>query len=228
MRLWVLSIIILSANGFALLESSDRSLGEFTGRISKLNTPAGLLRIRVQFQNLRYLTRGDRVDFWSQMGSAQKCQAIIKGKSNDYLLLQAPFFQRCAKHVHFTVGAFLHFYSQDLLDNIQKGKEVIDILLKKRMALAARKRRFEKELGSYHNKVEAVNERYQVLQEKLAKEWRETLSDLENNKSIVLKNIQNTELKLHEVDYKLQQYRVSDQNLELDRWSLDQRLYFKK
>ena len=227
MRLWPL-YILFSLNGFALLGPSEASLGEFTGRISRLNTPAALLRIRVRFENLRYLTREDRVDFSSQESSLKRCRAIVKGKTNDYLLLKVPSWEQCTRHVHFTVGAFLHFYSQDLLKNIKKGKEVIDILLKKRIALEARKRRFQKKLESYGNRVEAVQGEYQVLREKLEKELREKLSDLENEKSLVLKDFHRTEIKLNNLDYKLEQYRVSEQNLELDRWSLDHRLYFKK
>ena len=225
---WVLCII-LSFNGFAaLLKSSDRSLGEFTGRISRLNRKAGLLKVRVRFQNLRYLVRGDDVDFKLQMASHKNCRGKLMGKSNDYILLKILSAERCFKHIRFTTGAPLHFYSEDLLKNIEKGKKVVDILLKKRIALEAKKRRLQKELASYGNKTEAVGERYQILKKKLEKEWRETLDDLEKEKSIVLGRFKNAENALDDVDYKLQQYQVSDQNLELDRWSLDQNLYFKR
>ena len=227
MRLWPL-YTLLFLNGLPLLESSEHPLGEFTGRISRLNTPAALLRIRVRFENLRYLTRGDRVDFSSQENSLKRCQSTVKGKTNDYILLKVPFWERCTRHVHFTVGAFLHFYSQNLLENIKKGKEVVDILLKKRIALESRKRRFQKELESYDNKVGATHEKYQVLREKLEKKLRGRLSDLENDKSLTLKDFHHTEIKLNNIDYKLEQYRVSEENLEIDRWSLDRRLYFKK
>ena len=96
------------------------------------------------------------------------------------------------------------------------------------MALVAKKRRLQKELEQYVSKVEAVNKRYQVLREKLEKEWRESLVDIEEDKSVDLRQFKNTEIQLGELDYKLERYRITDQNLELDRWSLDKRLYFKK
>ena len=227
MRAWILYTSFATL-GLAAFQTSDHSLGEFAGRISKLNAPAGLLRIRIQFSNLRYLNRGDRVKFKTGMGSTHTCQAVIKGKSNDYLLIQVPFFARCHKYLHFTVGSYLHFHSQDLIKNIEQGKEVIGILLKKRIALDARKRSFQKDLEVYEKKVQTTNDRYQVLMEKMAKEQRQVLRALADDNSLALKNIAEVEDRINKVDYKLEQYKVSDQNLELDRWSLDHRLYFKK
>ena len=37
-----------------------------------------------------------------------------------------------------------------------------------------------------------------------------------------------TQSRLNELEHKLQQYRVHDENLTEDRWSLDPKLYFKK
>ena len=90
------------------------------------------------------------------------------------------------------------------------------------------KGRLERELDTYPDKVDAANKRYQVLREKLEKEWREVLTDLEDDKSVALRQYKNLEILLHELDYKLERYRITDQNLELDRWALDHRLYFKK
>lgn len=209
-----------------MLQTSDRSRGEFSGRISKINKRAGLLRVRVNFQNLRYLIKGNRVEFWST--SSKRCSSEVLGKTNDYILLKVPLFDRCFRHVLFTTGAFLHFYSDDLVKNIEKGKEVVDILLKKRIALDAKKRRLERELYAYSTQVETINQKYEVLKARLDKEWRKTLDNLEDQRTAAMRNLKNAEINLGDVDYKLQQYRISDHNLERDRWSLDQRLYFDK
>ena len=228
MHRWILCAFLSFQVVSAQLQSSDRSLGEFTGRISHLNRKAGLLKIRVSFQNLRYLIKDDYVHFWSEITSQKKCQGKLMGKTNDYMLLKISSLEYCFKNIKLTTGALLHFFSEDLLENIKKGKEVIDILLKKRIALEAKKRRLQKELASYDNKVEAIDERYQILKKKLEKESRETLRSLEDEKTVTLRNLKNNEANLNDIDYKLQQYRISDQNLELDRWSLDHTLYFKR
>lgn len=209
-------------------QTSDRELGEFSGRVSRINDQAQLMRVRIDFSNMKYLNKEDAVEFWTQMNTKNRCKGIIKGKTNDYLLLRIPFFNRCVKSVYLTVGAYLHFYSDDLLKNIEMGKEAFDLMLKRHTALSARKNRFERELQTYPEKVDAVNKRYQTLREKLEKEWRESLMDLENDKSVTLREFKNLEIQLGELDYKLEKYRVRDENLKLDRWSLDHRLYYKK
>ncbi|MCY4644159.1 MAG: hypothetical protein OXB88_06025 [Bacteriovoracales bacterium] len=210
------------------LQSSHDNLGEFSGRIAKLDMELGLLRIKVDFHNLRYLLEGNQIDFRSQMGSGKNCRAEILGKSNDYLLIKVPFFDECVKYVHFTVGAYLHLYSKDLAKNIQKGKEVLDLLLKKRISVESRKRKFQKKLTSYEERIEATNERYSVLRQKLEKELQGVIDDLDNDKIIAERNLKNAEIELKKIDRKLELYRVSDKNLEEDRWSLDPRLYYKK
>lgn len=228
-----IALLFIFGNSFAqeyprTAITTDRNLGEFSGRFSKINPQAQLARIRVQFDNLRWLNPGDRVQFWTDARTNFKCTAVLKGKSNDYMLVSIVDYDRCLANAGVTAGAYVFMYSQDLVNNIDKGKETIDLMIKRRMALGAKKRRLEKQLEAYVNKVEAVNKRYEVLRAKLEKEWRQSLLDLEEDKSVDLRDFKNTEIKLGELDYKLERYRVSDQNLELDRWSLDKRLYFKK
>lgn len=209
-------------------KTSDYDIGEFRGRFSKLNAKARLARIRVNFDNVRYLNPGDKISFWTNAIKKTRCEGILKGKSNDYILISILDYFSCVKRVGITPGAYVYMHSKDLVSNIERGKETIDIMLKRRMALVAKKRRLQKELEQYVSKVEAVNKRYQVLREKLEKEWRESLVDIEEDKSVDLRQFKNTEIQLGELDYKLERYRITDQNLELDRWSLDKRLYFKK
>ena len=37
-----------------------------------------------------------------------------------------------------------------------------------------------------------------------------------------------SQARLSELEHKLQKYRIEDENLKEDRWSLDPKLYFKK
>lgn len=208
--------------------TNDVELKQFSGRISRINSKAKLMRVRISFSNVRYLNRGDIVEFTTEDNKTIRCKGIIKGKTNDYLLVRIPNIDACSQNVSLTVGAYVWLESQDLLKNIQTGQEVIEILLKKRMALKARKKRLNRELKAYTSRVDAINSRFEVLQKKLMKEWRESLSEIEEDKSLSLRQYKNTEIRLDDIEYKLEQYKISDNNLELDRWSLDHRLYFKK
>ena len=107
-------------------------------------------------------------------------------------------------------GAYLHLYSKDLAKNIQKGKEVLDLLLKKRISMESRKRKFQKKLTSFEEKIEAVNERYSVLRQKLEKELQGIIDDLDSDRIIASRNLKNAEIELKKIDQKLELYRVSD------------------
>lgn len=222
-----LGFILIFSNLFAGI-TSDREIGEFAGRFSKLNPKAELARIRIKFENIRYLNRGNELYFWTGPHRNIRCHSILQGKSNDYILVKVTDYQKCLTKNGIAVGAYVRFESFDLVDNISKGKEAMKIMLKRRMALGAKKRRLQKQLDSYVNKVDAVNKRYEVLRLKLEKEWRESLLDMEEDKSVDLRAYKNVEIQLGELDFKLEKYRITDQNLELDRWSLDHRQYFKK
>jgi chromosome segregation ATPase len=139
-----------------------------------------------------------------------------------------PDYESGGKRVHFTTGTFLHFRSEDLLENVKIAKELIEILQKKRFAMEAKKERHQRDLSGHVEKVDAVNKRYEVLRQKLEIEWQKELSSLEEDKARTFLEFKNAEARLNEIDYKLEAYRIEDHNLKLDRWSLDPSLYLRK
>ena len=170
----------------------------------------------------------DKVEFWDQRDSDKRCKGYVVGKSNDYLLFKVPSINFCKTKVFLSVGAYLQFFSVDMLNNIKMGKSLIDILLKKRLALSGKLRREEKSLDSFIEKVNSVNARYQIIRDKLEAEWRDQIAALEEDKTTSLRNFKDLERRVDELDQKLERYRIEDENLKLDRWALDPRLYFKK
>jgi hypothetical protein len=210
-------------------ESTKDEFGShFTGRVSRLNSPAKLLRVRTDFENIKFLNRKDRIEFWSDSFPDLRCIASLEGKTNDYFLIKVPDYESCVKRVHFTTGTFLHFRSEDLLENVKIAKELIEILQKKRFAMEAKKERHQRDLSGHVEKVDAVNKRYEVLRQKLEIEWQKELSSLEEDKARTFLEFKNAEARLNEIDYKLEAYRIEDHNLKLDRWSLDPSLYLRK
>ena len=222
-------IVLFSLSSMALpLRPLELSLGEFSGRVSKMDSKAGLLRVRVGFENLGYLLIGNYMNFKADRSSKRNCRAKLMGKTNDYLLIKVFSFEQCAWRVKFTVGSLLYFSSKDLMDNIEKGKELLSILLKKRMALKGMRKNIKDELKSYEGKADLINDRYDILKEKLEREREKALAVLERKKSTVRDSLKGLEDKANDVDYKLEKYRIFDQSLDVDRWSLDHRLYFVK
>lgn len=209
-------------------EATVEKEGLFSGRMSTLSEVGSLIKVKVDFSNLKYLNKRDQVEFWGEQNKKRKCSAIVMGKSPDYLLLKLPNIAECKKYVNLSRGAYLYFYSTDLINNIKMGSEVVDILLKKRLAVKSKVERRRKELAQHIEKINAVNEKYDVLLSKLQEEWDREINHLEEDKIETSRNFQGLMTRLDEIDYKLERYRIEDENLKIDRWSLDPREYFRK
>ena len=118
--------------------------GFFSGRISSLNEAAGLIKVKIDFSNIRYLNKKDRVSFWDQAVKLKKCKGFVLGKTNEYLLIKVPYFEFCKKMAYVKEGAYLKFFSQDLVNNLKMGREFVEVLKKKRLALLAKVRKTKK------------------------------------------------------------------------------------
>jgi len=202
--------------------------GIFSGRISKNNPDAKLIRVFVEFDNLKYINRKNRIEFWKSDAPSKKCKGYILGKSTQYILVKILKYDICSRKVPLGRGFYLKFYSPDLVDNINTGRDLVKILLKKRLGIKGQLEKAEKNLKGHVEKLEGVNGRYDILRQKLEQEWSNELTYLEEDKANTLRYYKDLEVRLDEVDHKLEIYRISDENLKLDRWSLDPKFYFKK
>lgn len=218
-------IFFLSFSVFATYKDDE---GHFAGRVSKFNLEAGLLRVKVEFPNVKYINKKDRVELWNQQRMGRRCLAYVTGRTSDYILFKVPNAEDCSKTISLDHGVYLEFFSQDLVNNLKMGREVVEILLKKRLALQSKMSRSQKEIDAHIEKVNAVNLRYEVLREKLVAEWQKEIQNLEEDKINALRNYKGLEIRLDEVNHKLEKYRIEDENLALDRWSLDPKLYYRK
>jgi len=212
----------------AASSSQGKSMGLFSGRISRLNEEAGLIRLKVDFANMKYLNKRDKIEFWDERGPELKCKGYIIGKSNYYLLLKVPEFFFCKKLLFVAEGGYLRLFSQDLVNNIKMGRELVKILLKKRLALNSKLLGNQKSLDNHIEKVNAINLRYKVIRDKLEAEWREELGLVEEDRLSAFRNYKDLQGRILDIDNKLERYRVEDKNLKEDRWSLDPRLYYSK
>lgn len=216
---------------FLLTISASASLnkeGVFSGRISKNNPDARLIRVFVDFDNLKYLNRKNKLELFKSDNPAKRCKGYILGKSTQYLLIKIPKYEICSRKIPLGRGFYLKFYSEDLVQNIKTGRELVKILLKKRLGIKGQVEKAEKKLKAHVEKMEGVNRRYDILRQKLEKEWANELTYLEEDKVNTLRYFKELEVRLDEVDHKLEVYRIADENLKLDRWSLDPNFYFKK
>lgn len=202
--------------------------GFFSGRISRINQEIRTVRVKVDFDNIKYINAKDKLEFWDEKNETLKCKSFVIARTAEYILLKVPDMKYCIKFLNFTTGAYFKFYSEDLKNNILMGKEVVGILIKKRMAIEGQMDLRNKEIQSHTDKVAAINARFTLLRTKLEEEWQKELHDLDEDRSFSLKTYKDLQRRRDEVDQKLEQYKLKDENLTLDRWSLDPNLYYKK
>jgi len=87
---------------FLLSFSAQASLnkeGIFSGRISKNNPDAKLIRVFVEFDNLKYINRKNKLEFFKSDAPENKCKGYILGKSTQYLLIKIPKYEICARKI---------------------------------------------------------------------------------------------------------------------------------
>ena len=219
---------IASLSSFGINGEAGEESSVFSGRISRINNTAKLIRLKISFENSKFLRKRDRIEFWNETYPEKKCNSYIEARTSEYLLLRVPLYDICISRVHASVGSYLHLYSPDLSSGISVARDLVDVLKKKHLALTARELRFQKEVSGFVEKMDAVNKRYEVLRQKLEIEWHKELTALEEDKVKSYMSYKHTQSRINELKHKLQQYKVHDQNLTLDRWSLDPKLYYKK
>ncbi|MAZ48322.1 MAG: hypothetical protein CME65_07145 [Halobacteriovoraceae bacterium] len=200
----------------------------FPGRVSRINPTAKLIRLKIEFENAKFLNKNNRIEIWNESFPERRCLTYLEGRTNDYLLLRIPEYKKCRKTIYFATGSYLHMYSPDLENSLVTAKELVQILQRKHMALNARLSRYQSEVDGFIEKVDVVNKRYEVLRQKLELEWQKELTALEEDKTRAYQNFKQTQARLNDLEFKLRKYRVRDQNLKEDRWSLDPNLYYRK
>jgi hypothetical protein len=206
--------------------SNDKSL--FSARIAHVNDKASLIRIFVDFHNAKFINQKDSLYFWTPHMEQKRCLAYVLARTKDYLLLKVIDYKICESHLKFYQGAYIQLASEDLNSNMKIAVDLMQILQKKRLAVASKLHHEKKQLDNYIEKIESINVRYDVLKKKLEQEWQQELENIQLDKLKTLRNFKAYEVRLGEIDHKMEQYRVHDQHLEWDRWSLDPQLYYKK
>lgn len=220
--------IHLLATSLSLHAAQLAEEGYFSGRIAKINKEINVIRIKVNFENIKYLNPKDQFEFWDEKNDSKKCKGYVLGRSSVYILAKVPDVINCEKLVYLTAGSFFRFYSPDLANNIKMGHEVISILVKKRMAINGQIDLKNREMSNYIERANVINARYEALKDKLEQEWQKELHAVEEDRLYTQRSYRDLERLRDEIDQKLELYKVKDENLTLDRWSLDSNLYFKK
>ena len=218
------SFFIVLGAWAALPENKD---GIFEGKLDHINEKVQLVRIHTTAPSVKYLAKGDRVYVGDHSGVTE-CRGDVVARSREHVLLKLLNFKFCSRNLSIARGVWLKFYGQSLAEKVAKGQKLVQVLLKKRLAVLSQLGEEKKDLRRQNEKIDIANRKYGVLRDKVAMEWKEALTRLEGERSGMLKKREEFERRLVEINKQLERYRVEGQVWEWDRWSLDQRFYFKK
>ena len=207
---------------------SKNDLSVFSGRVSSFHLEAKIIKFKLNFANIRYLSKGNKVKFWTEYQNNYQCQGIVLVRSSFHILVKVSKISQCNSLSPFVVGKYYFFGSKDLRNNIETGKDLIKILLKKKIALRGKIKQKNKMNETFLNKEDAVNNRYEILKKKLELERMKKLGELKIDQENILKSIENLDERLNAVNVKLEKYRVDDKNLIEDRWSIDPSYHYFK
>lgn len=230
MKISFLRLLFLLIFCFASITSA-KDLSQFNGRIQAADFETGFVKVRLEFSNSRFLRKGNYIYLWApdvNYTDTNSCAGSIIGKSPNYLLLRLKEIKKCKMLINFTPGQSISLKSEDLSQNIIVAKELKTILNKKRLALTSRVQTLKDLIDSHPERLNAINKKYESLIDQLNLEWKKSIQKIEQENIYNLQEFKNFAMRLDEVDFKLEKYRIEDDNFYTDRWSLDPSLYQKK
>lgn len=195
--------------------------GTFTGRISRLNPEASLMRVRLDFVNAKFLRTNDGIEFWNEGMPMIRCQAAIVGKSGEYFLLRVYEWKLCIGKVGFSVGSHVYFESKDLEKTLITAREMVKVLLQKRMLLQGQTTNKDNDVNDQSSQLSNINARYEAMIERIKKEWNDAIKGLSAAKSANEIELNSLKAQLDEIDFQLERYRIEDANIKKDRWAID-------
>lgn len=195
--------------------------GTFPGRISRLNPQSSLMRVRLDFSNAKFLRTNDGLEFWNEGMPKVRCQGSIVGKSGEYFLVKVLEWKLCITKVGFSVGSFVLFESKDLEKTLGTAREMVNILIQKRMILQSLTSTKENDVNDQSSQLENINTKYEAMIERIKNEWNEAIKGLTSEKFANQLELNSLKAQLDEIDFQLERYRIEDANFIKDRWAID-------
>ena len=202
---------------------SSEDISMFAGRVVRIHQGAKTIRIRTTDDRVKYLNSNDRVQIWNKDYPDRKCTTRVINKTTAYLLLKVPDLKRCMRKNFFTTGVVLQIDGIDLKRNLKIGKELRSVLKKKQLASMAKKVRAEKQLARVSELKLSLQERYDILREKLEQEYQKELALIEEDRVNSVELLTNSNKELNDISFKLMRYSIDDE--KKSRWSLDQNIF---
>jgi hypothetical protein len=227
-RHFFLSLFFCTTLLFCLKDIYSAEPGVFSGRLFKINEVGNFVSFVVDFQNMKFLNKQDRVQMWRQENPQVSCSGVLISKTSEVILLKLNDVQDCQKKIGLATGAYYRMNSFEFESRLDEVEDIYKILIDKEFALRSLILRNESDLSKFESRMKAVNERYKMLESKLKAEWKNDIRLIEEERGQLQKKIVDYQISRNDVLFKMEKYKKGDNNLKEDRSALDSRYFFTK
>ncbi|MBL7664729.1 MAG: hypothetical protein JNM93_06315 [Bacteriovoracaceae bacterium] len=196
---------------------------KFSGRVSDRDETERIFKIRVENNNTKFLSNGDKLMFSvNESARTGKCSAYVRATEDFFITVYVEDFSPCWNpKEYFRRGTVLHFENEIMAQRVYEAGKQREILLLQHDDFLKQLNEINHFLWSYDQEKIKVTASYDEKINQLKEEKRKAVDSLidkkqENlNLQLVLKK------RLNEMDEKLRFYRIERQELLMDRWNLD-------
>lgn len=192
----------------------------FNGKVHSFSENGGTLKIISSYENQKFLKSGDEISLSREKNVNGYCDAKLVSKSTQLLLLKLADYQKCKNYNGLVVGDELYLKSEDLAVNMEVAQTLIEVLLKKKLALEGLKNQVAYKLKSKSSRETQVNIKYDILKTELEQKKQNELEQLQREFQKEEEASRDLETRLNEVYSKLELYKIESPQIQEDRWAI--------
>jgi hypothetical protein len=195
----------------------------FTGRVTDRDQTSNILKISSENRNIRFFRAGDEVTF--RLASEQRsrpCEGNVRSIEEGHFVIFVRDLNRCFNpEAYFRRGTMLVLQSERLANRLYEASKYRVLLISRRRDYFEQLNRINHFIWSYDQervKVAADYDR-RILELQQAKD--RAMTGLTKTKQDNLRLQRELMVQLDELDRDLDFYRISRDELHVDRWHLD-------
>lgn len=195
----------------------------FMGRVTDKSDDNRTLRVKVEHNNVRFLKRGDQLEFYVNTNDASdRCKALVETADNYYIVMKVRDFAGCwGRGRYFRRGTQLNFIADIMYERVLSASKSREMLILKKQDFLGQLNRINHFLWSYDQLRVQKSADFDQQIAQIQQSKREALDDLLAKKKDFLKLQKKLQDSLDELDLSLKFYQVRRQEHLTDRWNLD-------
>lgn len=195
----------------------------FTGRVTDRDRTSNILKLSSENKNIRFFRAGDLVEF--RLASDERsrlCEGNVRSIEEGHFVIFVKDLNRCFNpDAYFRRGTMLVFRSEQLANRIIEASKYRVLLIKRRRDYFEQLNRINHFIWSYDQERVKVAADYDRRILELQEARERAIAGLNKSKQDNLRLQRELMVQLDELDRDLDFYRISRDELWVDRWHLD-------